>query len=267
MKSIERNIAQLVRGALYNPIDAFDPDMILVVLPKLMNTISVSLMKQSETGSVTLHASETALQGYCAFHHLLLKLALRHKGMQKKANDAVEKFLASDANRSKKVVPNLGEWLIYLILSDVPWAKVCIPYLEENLTRNVRWLLKPHPKLETIEKAPVSEERLKLTWTCGKTSYRLLMFQIHFLMTIGRPANVHPKDIAARYDRSYGRPSAAMIRSLQEACKGILAVDYWPEFFDRVRVKRPSPEFLTRLLKNCVSMSSQKGYHQSSNRY
>ena len=140
----------------------FQPELALDVVTCLMNSTVVALMKDSEeqpaagaaaagaapgaaAGGVAtrtlLHASERALQAYCAFHHLLLHLAEQYPAIGKEANRRVDTFLDDAAARHKRRTPDLGRLLVCMVLSRRGWAEGRFWFLRESFTRNVRWLL------------------------------------------------------------------------------------------------------------------------------
>jgi len=111
--------------------------MVLEIIPKLMNTMVVSLMNGN------IHASIVALEGYCSFHRLLLYFIQLYPDLKNKINKLALEFCKSDSNRIKSVIPSLGEFLPLLTVSDaVTWHNVCKPYLEENFDRNALWTIK-----------------------------------------------------------------------------------------------------------------------------
>ena len=59
---------------------------LLDVLATLMNQMVLQLMMEGEDGRVERHASEAALEGYCAFYHLLLFLSSRFPHMARTAS-------------------------------------------------------------------------------------------------------------------------------------------------------------------------------------
>ena len=88
---------------------AFRPLLALDVLASLMNSTVVSLMLKQEEGEKRLvHASERALQAYCAFHHLLLFLAARYPEIGQAANQRVQRFIEKPGHRTKAATPDLG---------------------------------------------------------------------------------------------------------------------------------------------------------------
>ena len=69
--------------------------MIFQLLSTLMNTMVVELMKEvSGDRVVERHASERALEGYCARHHLLLAFAKRYPSIEAMVNKQVDEFIA-----------------------------------------------------------------------------------------------------------------------------------------------------------------------------
>lgn len=108
------------------------------------------------------------------------------------ANEAVDKFLASPAFRSKAHTPDLGEWLVNLTLSTASWEDVAEQFLGELFVRNVRWILQDAPHLAHVHTGRDGGQSALMiddAFTCTLVSRRLVMFQVYFLKNIGRPNN------------------------------------------------------------------------------
>jgi hypothetical protein len=57
-------------------------------------------------------------------------------------NERIETFLSSDQNRTKEVTPNLGDLLIFTMMSDTyRWEDIRDFYVIEQLDRQVLWML------------------------------------------------------------------------------------------------------------------------------
>jgi len=168
--------------------------------------------------------------------------------------------------RIKKTTPNLGEFLVFLTISDLRWSVIAIEFLKEMFDRNVRWLIDPkhggHPELAKTGDRNDTQHRLRASFDGSKTSLRLLMFQVYFLEKIGRPPNILPPSIVKEYDSRFGRPTSQMCVALQQHCKRILSTNNWPEFFKLVSIQQPSPQLLDGLLRDAIQNSRQKGYHR-----
>ncbi|CAB9502388.1 enzyme E2 2 [Seminavis robusta] len=240
---------------------AFHPLMAFQLLAIMMNSMVVQLMNAAEEGGeVTRYASEKALEGYCAFHHILLFFAKRYPVLEQHAEKQVSRFLSAYYFRHKLQEPNLGLLLICLTLSKTGWNSLRKPLVMEAFDRNVRWLLRSYPLL--AEDSISAEDRLQWTFQGAKTSLRLLMFQAYFMSRIGRPSNKRgPMEVLDQYERQMGKPTPKQKKDLQRNAKEILAVTTWSRFFQRLGGPIPSDARLADILKQAVANSLRKRYH------
>jgi len=239
----------------------FVANMALQILPRLMNTMVVSVM----SGSV--HASLKALDGYCMFHRLLLEFVHRYPELQEKVNAKAMLFIKDDDSRTKDRTPNLGEFLpLIAVATNITWDDIALPYLEENFTRNVLWVLKKYPGLGKIQNhraGQVDNSRLEKTLDGSIVSQKLLAFHVFFYRHFARPGGMSLKEIADNYDRFYGSPSSEMKMNLQRKIFEILKISTWPQFFRAIGMEVPSQDKLTHWLVQSVVSSLKKRYHSS----
>eukprot|EP00243_Klebsormidium_subtile_P008185 TRINITY_DN3804_c0_g2_i1.p1 TRINITY_DN3804_c0_g2~~TRINITY_DN3804_c0_g2_i1.p1 ORF type:complete len:778 (-),score=152.34 TRINITY_DN3804_c0_g2_i1:258-2591(-) len=243
----------------------FSPLDILKVLPRLMNGMVVSFMKQESAGNkVDMHASEKALLGYCQLHHMLLRLAQEYPVLQTAIDRALSRFQSSPTARHKNETPDLGELLVLLSVAKtggVTWASLAPVFVAETFDRNVLWLLREHPELAVLEAADsVSEHRLATTFDATATSRRLIMFQVAFLLLV-RPAGSSVGDILAEYAQRYGYPRPGLTRKLQQTWYRVLKVATWPAYFSELGLPCPSNPLLSSSLRQAVASSNRKDYH------
>ncbi|CAB9512106.1 conjugating enzyme E2 [Seminavis robusta] len=238
----------------------FHPLMAFQLLATLMNSMVVELMNSAQGSGVSRFASEKALEGYCAFHHMLLFFAKRYPMLIEYAEQQVQRFISANYYRHKRQVPNLGVLLVCLTLSKTGWNSLRRPLVMEAFDRNVRWILQEYPLLAKESLKPA--DRLLCTFDGAKTSLRLLMFQTYFMSRIGRPAGAKgPLDVLDQYDRQMGKPTPEQKRDLQRTAKEILAVTTWPQFFRRLGGSVPPSARLVEILKEAVGHSARKRYH------
>jgi hypothetical protein len=248
--------------------DSFDPLVALDVIPKLMNSQVVLLMK----GEVW--ASQKALSGYMAFHHMLLALRKRYPRLRQAIEERIECFLSSEQQRVKSRVPNLGEFICLLSVSDrYDWCSVATPLLTEVFDRNVLWLLKRFPHLASLSDVGVSQERLRRTFQSSLVSMRLIMFNVWFLNNIAKAPHMHYDKASGevchhascsllRYERTKGLPLHSTIEALHRAVKRILAVASWHDYFEALGIEHVPPAALCKWLRQSVLGSLRKGYHR-----
>lgn len=238
----------------------FEPSIVLDMLPKLMNSQVVLLMK----GEVW--ASQKALSGYMAFHHLLLSTCHENPAIQLELEERIRRFCSSEDARVKSKVPNLGEFICLLSASDeYDWQSVATPLLSEVFDRNVLWLLKKHPDLGKLRDFGVCEERLRRTFQCAVVSMRLIMFNVWFLNNIANKGHgTGISAVLARYERTKGVPPGPQIAAVQQAVRRICEVCTWDAYFDALGIQRIAPDILCTWLRRSVMASLRKGYHRAS---
>ncbi len=225
----------------------------LVVVPALMNDEVVKLMGGEAW------ASEKALEGYVALHHLLLALARAYPVLAKRAGAAARDFVASPAARHKRRCPNLGEFLCLLgAQGDVAWEACARPLLDEAFDRNVLWAIKAHPELGTdVPRA----ERVSKSFAANTTSLKLLAFQAWFARNVAQPGGATPSAVLALYDRRKGVPPASLVRSLHAHCAALRDLRSYDDFFALCGLA-PTPEHVVgELLERNLRASARKGYH------
>ncbi|KAG6854135.1 hypothetical protein C0991_010299 [Blastosporella zonata] len=150
-------------------------------------------------------------------------------------------------SRSKTEVSDLGELIVLanLILACPPidkatpitWQLLNGPFLEEAITRNVRWVLADHSELEVPE-----EERITFLNVFFKAYARNLK----------------------RLNDNYGFSEPEIPEKMVKEVKAIYGVPNWSGFFHRARYEKGlafGAERMSELLRGAVRKSAQKGCH------
>ena len=123
---------------------------VLSLISNLMNSMALTFMRSIKENDRVV--SDRSITGYCAYHHLLLYHALRcSPEIRIECNRRVNEFMADATKRSKKNLPNLGEFLINMVLSSKGWEHVRYAYLRELFLRNVRWYVRSEPLLDNVD--------------------------------------------------------------------------------------------------------------------
>ncbi|KAF7346434.1 UBIQUITIN-CONJUGAT-2 domain-containing protein [Mycena sanguinolenta] len=269
---------------------------IITVVYRMMNNIVVSLMSScddslggggpsnvggtSSSRTPLLYASEKAVVAYCHLFHLVISLCRTDPHILTDATARLARFIAHRDTRAKSAVPDLGELIVLIIvvvccplspppessnggnaqLTQITWDSLAGPFLEEVLVRNVRWALRDAPHLEFMESGP-NAYRLAETFAQGKTSFRLVMFQITFLNLF---RSAYGGDLA-RLDANYGFPERGLPERMVEEVKKIYQIDTWPAFFERVKLPGSAgfdEETVSEMLREAVKTSAARKYHE-----
>lgn len=239
--------------------------MVFEVLPKLMSSQVVLL----STGQ--LWRCQKALEGYFAYHHLLLHCLKAYPVLRAGLERMLDGFQTEPKARQKEHVHNIGEFLCLLSVSDkFGWDDLGVLILEEVFDRNVLWILKQAPHLGDVGITSVSDQaRLRASFRANRVSLRLLMFQVAFLRLV-KPSHMHDGSHLAcsaascalnRKDHCKGIPSPGEAEGLFDRCLEILAVDDFAGFLELVGAASMSNEEVCRWLRRSVLRSTEKGYH------
>jgi hypothetical protein len=243
----------------------FVPEMIFEVLPKLMNSQVVLL----STGQ--LWRCQKALEGYFAYHHLLLHCLKAFPALRTTLETMMETFQEDPKGREKGRVHNIGEFLCLLSVSDrFDWDSMGVQILEEVFDRNVLWILRQSPHLGNVGVSAASDEaRLRASFRANRVSLRLLMFQVAFLR-LAKPVHFHglgaPPCTSAscaleRKDHCKGLPGPGEAEWLFDQCLEILAVEDFSGFLELVGAAPMTDTLIARWLRRSVLRSIEKGYH------
>lgn len=244
---------------------SFDPHMAINALPKLMNTMIVLVMNNGT------HYSAKALNGYCAFHRLLLAFIEMYPALLASVNGSIDTFRKDEESRQKRNLPSLGNFIPLLSVSNkFSWEHVAKALVDETQDRNVLWICKEHPKLASLAAPEVSNnnnalgvemDRLTKSFEATQVSLKLLLFHVYFLRKIARPSGASLGKVADSYDRFYGRTSSKTQEEFQNAVKRILSISKWPEFYSLAGLSAPTPKSMTEILRQAVRNSKKKKYH------
>lgn len=114
----------------------FKPDMILSVLPCLINKTIVFILNS------TIFHSLAAIQAYCHLLRLYYKFINYYPELKTKINNDVLKFKESYFNRHKNNIPDLGKFIINLFLSGTKYNDIKNDLYIELMIRQIFWIEK-----------------------------------------------------------------------------------------------------------------------------
>ena len=150
--------------------NGFAPEMVLKVLSPILVKTVIHFLKGS------IHKSIAALDAYCQFYRLFVKLIEVFLELQTEINRQVESFCKSEANRHKTKAGDLGEFVIKLALSKygLEDSNIINLVFKEHLTSQVSWALKQDRELRFRDRCP---DFLKRYMRATKISNQFLLVQ------------------------------------------------------------------------------------------
>ncbi|KAH9128989.1 hypothetical protein AeMF1_000906, partial [Aphanomyces euteiches] len=180
---------------------------------KTMNKQIVAVMNESG------HESESAIIAYANLLRLLRQILAMYPKAQAEIDAAVTNFMASPSNRSKQVVPDLGEFYVKLVVSTVASINdvtVIAAVVRETFARQIRWIRQDDPDCvdDPSMKLP---ERLNRLFQASLVSNRITTFVMEMAKVFGTP------EFCNNMDGCYGLPPTKIISGFQERVKNIKA--------------------------------------------
>lgn len=153
----------------------FVPQMALNVLTSLMNKSAVRLFNGQ------MFESKQAIEAYCHFLRLLMHFIDLYPKLNDNINKTINNFLHSEAGSHKKAVPDIGEFLIKIALSNrYELNKIKKLVYEEYFARQILWIQQALPSLQF---QAIKEADLPQIFQASKVSNHLLVFNLEMVAT------------------------------------------------------------------------------------
>ena len=228
----------------------FQPDMILRVLPALINKNIVAMMN-GET-----HESESAIFAYCHFLRLFMRLLEMYPKMKATINSEISQFIQNKSYRNKSRVPDIGEFIFKLFLSDYSYndEKVKTPLLEEYFARQIFWINKKYPGV-LINKI-AHQQRMDRMFSATEVSNKLLVFNIMAAKTFIFPG------VTEKFDSNHGLPPEAVVSQFQTTIRRIKDISNHRALMQAISYNEviKSVDDMMDFLARAITLSRVQGY-------
>ncbi len=248
---IYNTISVLSNGIEGTVENDFQPFMILRVLPCLMNKMVVAMMKKE------LHESHMAIYAYCHYLALFFHMLDIYPFLKDQMNQKIKEFLESFKGRHKDNIPELGEFLIWLCISEkynFYDRNIQMIYLSEKFARQVYWTIRATSKRTVFEKDV--DKRLEDTFKANEVSNKLLVFNLmaskYFIF----------KGVKQKLNQNYGMPPENVVQGFQEVIKKIKAIENYDTLLKAISYDRVlnTKQKLIYFLNDARSISEYHGY-------
>lgn len=231
-----------------------------------MNSLVVEIMNNGDNAT----ANDKFINGYFALYRLLLAFKKDSPDLGSFADEQIQRALKGRDSLKKDNFANLGEFLIYLSLSDkYEWKDVSEPFMRECDARNVFWYAKGNrnnpPKCPELLNTATGDfaQRAKKVFEATVVSRRLVMFQVRFISVAKNLWESGVLEIESGDGADFGRfglvPDCAKVR-LKGLYQDVVQVNGWTEFFEFVGMVRRSDVDRGSELVEAVKVSKRLGY-------
>ena len=234
-----------------------DPNHILNVMPKLFLSLVLHIMEHNDDNPLR------AIRILIIFYRTFVLLLDEYPELYAKIDEIIEKFKSDEKNRHKDNLSSLGDLLSYLIVSKkYQWKDVIGEYLGEQMDRQVFWILKDIPELESLkDDAELDEDKSTVSFQTGIIGFRITMFYSFFCTSIATIDEKKRIDIIKAIDDNLGHLSMEMESVVQKECKSLKLVKNYYEYFNKLGIHLTKKSDLLISLKKSIVNSKRKKYH------
>ena len=253
LNSLKKAISMIAKGNTKE----FSPNLVLKVMPKFFNYICLNIMSEK------VHNSSRAIEILIYVYRVMLLLIEAFPEIKTEANKNIEEFINNKEQRIKEKTPSLGDLLVMLSLSDKTIEELLPSYIEEQMDRQIFWILQEIPEFEDlIGKNEVDDIRAKICFKCGITGQQLLLFYYYFMnKMIHSKENTEFKNFAEKIDQNHCCLTETEIDKHRLEINKILKIDNFNDFYKFLNMEVPSKDDLNKKLKQAFENSKAKKYH------
>ncbi len=196
-------------------------------------------LKQIESELKSLRAENAKLKGENT-SELQEKIKKKDAEIEKlKIMDKDRIAIISELEQKNKLnTPSLGDLLVMLSLSDKKIEELLPSYIEEQMDRQIFWILQEIPEFEKlINSSEVDDIRAKICFKCGLTGQQLLLFYYYFMNKIIYGECDSLKKFAEKVDQNYCCLTETEIDKHRIEINKILKIDNFEDIFDKFKTE------------------------------
>jgi len=164
-------------------------------------------------------ANEKAMQMYADVHRLFLQVAQEYPEMRQLALQRLRSFIQDPAARTRDQTPSLGSLVqCLLVTEELSWEDLAPSFIPEALRRHavrqVAW-----GETMDLSNCKGSVDKLISEWDrFAPRAACMTCFSVLFYHRVGRPNRCSLKEVAAAYDRRWGRLQSDVVQEMMAAC-------------------------------------------------
>jgi ubiquitin-protein ligase/Ran GTPase-activating protein (RanGAP) involved in mRNA processing and transport len=255
LKLSTKAISMIVTGSTRK----FSHEMVIKVIPKFFNSIITDVMSEKTVLSCR------ALKILIYIYRVILMLMKVFPQVCDEIEQNVFKFINDKNSRVKDQTPSLGDLLCYVTLSKkFKLEDLLIPYVEEQLDRQIFWIIQLLPELENLlTSSAIDDVKSKVCFKAGIVGNQILLFYFYFMKKIVMKDTTSFDDIAKKLDSNFGNLQESEIENHHKEIVKILKIDSYSEYYKFINLTPPSDNEMNEKIKQAFKNSADKGYHGS----
>ena len=227
-------------------------EQVFHLFSNIMNGLVVEIMNLGNN----LSASDKFIDSYYGCYRTLIRVSKKYPQLIQYCNKMISTFI--NGKTTKKDIPNLGTWLIAVIMSNrYSWEDVKIQFLKEVDARNFFWYAvgnaRNPPKYPEL--MDPKQERYEKTFIASKVSRSLVCFQKKFV-------ELTSKIDLDGLDKNCGLVDEDTKQTIKKIHKEVSKMTKWSEYFiwnDLPPIKKVDRE---KQLLEAMECSEKNGYHK-----
>jgi len=256
---IKKSLAFMTTGSTRKP---FTASMILEVMPKLMITHVADMIQEVR------HISIVSLRRLFNFLRLFRLLLDLYPEAEKQMDEKIEEFINHPEKRIKDHCGSLGDLLSMIALSKKhKMSEILELYLDEQLDRQVFWILREIPELDFEDpkyknkELVLEEQRSEVSFKTGISGFHITLFYFQLCKDILEPGSKDLAKLCDTLDANFGCLPEKVEIDFQKKCQHIQTIKSFYQYYPMLGVAMPDQKTLKEKLNKAISNSRKKKYH------
>ena len=234
----------------------FEPSQILEVLPKMILTLVVDITNEA------LHHSYKSIRMIIYVHRLFTLLLDKYPQLRDVMDEKIKVFIEKPECRIKEVTTNIGDLLVFLTVSKkYKWDDLKEAYLNEQLDRQVFWVLQEVPQLDKIDGAGLEDAKIEASFKSTIIGYRITMLMKQLNTEIFEHYGKDFEKLHELLDSRYCRLTDDDETRFKGIIEDVFEVKGFLRYYNIVGTEVPDKNTLLARLKQAIKNSAEKKYH------
>lgn len=195
-------------------------------------------------------------------HRLFTLLLDKYPQLRDVMDEKIKVFIEKPECRIKEVTTNIGDLLVFLTVSKkYKWDDLKEAYLNEQLDRQVFWVLQEVPQLDKIDGAGLEDAKIEASFKSTIIGYRITMLMKQLNTEIFEHYGKDFEKLHELLDSRYCRLTDDDETRFKGIIEDVFEVKGFLRYYNIVGTEVPDKNTLLARLKQAIKNSAEKKYH------